>query len=244
MSNPGGESDATGARGYGAVGGSFGINMPGLSETTAQLGKLTGALNNLQQTMNKIQSSSAGFTTAVNNITKSLNSASSTSSGTTGGGIWWWRPVAEPVRVHRQPGAQHRHVPGQLHPEPGAEQPQRGQRCRRAVGSAVLRLQHQPAVNARHPVQANGWGHGRQPPGPAQPDEDRSPGRRHGYDWRNLWHRRHQPPCCWLPGVGPPGAVDEPGPGRGLRSLGRSAASWPTLVRRSRERSSPAGLSP
>ena len=86
MSNTGGEADATGARGYGSIGGSFGINMPGLDQTTAQLGKLTAALSNLQTTMNKIQSSSAGFTQAVNNITKSLSSASTTAPGTTSGG--------------------------------------------------------------------------------------------------------------------------------------------------------------
>lgn len=81
MSNQGGESDATGARGYGAIGGSFGVNMPGIDTATAQVAKLTGALNNLQVTMQKIQSSAAGFTQATNNITKGLSSMSGASGG-------------------------------------------------------------------------------------------------------------------------------------------------------------------
>ena len=82
MSNSGGgEADVTGARGYGNVGGSFGINMPGLDQTTQQLAKLNAALSGLQTTMNKIQSSAVVFTNAVSGITKIIASMSAAGGG-------------------------------------------------------------------------------------------------------------------------------------------------------------------
>jgi len=82
-----GEPDAGGAHNF--VGSSFKIPDLGLEQVTASVNKLKGALDNLQQTMAKIQSSAAGFTNAVGSITKSLNGLAATSGGsssTSGGG--------------------------------------------------------------------------------------------------------------------------------------------------------------